>query len=350
MHIRDDATGAMPAIRDLTTFFKSNGGTINDAPAGNPATDSNFVGIESAHWYPCANMPWLLTDDPYFLEELQFGVNWRILWDRSPRLTQNLGGLIFPGETRSFAWGLRDLFQLTASCPASVPSWLRPKSYWQGCVDDNKAFALKFVNSPARIHKLFKTWTRSDMDSSWMSAWLSAVIGMAIDQGFTDWGPIFAWSIDKQIQMTNGTSGWNRQWPVPYRTTALKDPSLWATFIQYPYPDTSIDAITCTSWADYWAYYCAGSNGHSDDTGHTLNPTGWDGHTLMAQFYDTQGGQYTFAGYSSYFLHLRSALAIAVTQQIPGAQACYNYLQSELSTTLPQRYRVVGQARFSIDP
>jgi len=350
MHIRDDSTGAMPSFRDTTTFFKSATGTINDAPAGNPATEPNFVSIESSHWYPCANMPWLLTDDPYFLEELQFGVNWRILWNRAPRIMQKLGGMFFPGETRSFAWGLRDLFQLTASCPASVPSWLRPKSYWKACVDDNKVFAMRFVNSPARVHKVFRTWTRSDMDSAWMSAWLSTVVGIAIDQGFADWAPIFAWSIEKQIQMSNGTSGWNRQWPVPYGSTALKDPSLWATFVQYPYTDTTIDAVTCTSWADYWAYYCSGSGGHSDDSGHTIDPTGWDGRTLMAQFYDTQGGKYSFVGWSSYYLHLRSALAIAVTQGIAGAQACYSFLQGELSTTLPQHYRVTGQARFSIDP
>src|SRR5205823_1531766 len=102
------------------------------------------------------------------------------------------------------------------------------------------------------------------------------------------------------------------------------------------------DPGTCADWTDYWNFYKNGGNGHSDDTGHTINTSGWDGHTLMAPFYDTQGGLYTFAGYSSYFLHLRSALAIAVRRQILGARASYNYLHSELSTTLPQQYRVGG--------
>jgi hypothetical protein len=340
MHIRDDATGSMPGFRDTTTFFKSNSGTINDAPAGNAAIDRNFVGLEAAHWYPCANMPWLLTDDPYFLEELQFGVNWRILWNRTPRQDQNLGGLMYPGETRAFAWGLRDLFQLTASCPVSVPSWLRPRSYWQTCVDDNLKFALKYVNSPARIHSTFRVWTRSDLDSSWQAAWLSAVVGMAIDQGFANWLPVFTWSIQKQIQMTNGTSGWNRQWPAPYYSVPNK--SGWGTFQQYPYKDASPDSTTVRTWSDYWNYYASGSDGHSDTTGHKIDTTGWDGRTLMAQFYPQ--------GYYQFFLYLRAALAIAVTRGIPGAQACYDYLHGQLTTAMPQHYKAPGQAKFSIDP
>ena len=147
MHIRDDATGAMPDVRNRKLRYKEDGGTINGAPPADPQTNPSFVSVETAHFYPCANLPWLLTDDPFFLEELQFGCNWQILYDAYHRSGQHLEGLVYPGQTRSFAWGLRDLFQLTASCPTVVPAWLRPRSYWQSCIDDNKAFALRYVNS-----------------------------------------------------------------------------------------------------------------------------------------------------------------------------------------------------------
>jgi len=343
IHIRDDATAGMPDARNLAASFRSAGGSVNDAPSADTASEPAFVDVEDAHWYPCANAPWLLTDDPYFLEELQFGMNWRILWDRGPRLAQQLGGLVYPGQTRSTAWGLRDLFYLTASCPTAVPPWLRPRSYWKACVDDNLTFAMKFVQSPARVHKLFRTWTRVDMDRSWMSAWLNAVCGIAVDQGFPEWSPVFKWAIDKQIQQTSGKSGWSRQWPAPYGSTPVKTPGYYATFDFYPHADTTLDAATCASWAEYWQWYASGTGGHSDDTGHVIDTTGWDGHTLMAQFYPA-------AGYAGYFLHVRAALAVAVTRGIPGAQACYDYLHGELVTVMPQHYRVTGQARFSIDP
>ena len=344
MHIRDDTTGAVPDVRNNKLRYKGDGGTINNVPNVNTAVNTDFVALDGAHFYPCANLPWLLTDDPFYLEELQFACNWQIIADAYHRTNQKLEGLIYPGQTRQFAWGLRDLFQLAASCPASVPAWLRPKSYWQSCIDDNKAFAMRYVNSPARIHKLFRTWTRTDANACWMSSWLNAVTGMAVDQGFADWQPVFAWGVDLHVQMTNGTSGWNRQWPVPYYCIPNKA-AIWANSTLY-FSDTSVDATTCTSWADFWAYYASGSpdasgKKHTDTNGRTIDTTGWDGHTLMEPA----------AGISlSYLLHLRAVLAVAVARGIEGAQACYNYIQSELTNSVMPHYNGRGQARFSIDP
>jgi hypothetical protein len=52
----------------------------------------------------------------------------------------------------------------------------------------------------------------------------------------------------------------------------------------------------------------------------------------------------------SYLLHLRAALAMAVRHCIPGARACYEYIQHELRVTTMPHFRRTGQARFSIDP
>jgi hypothetical protein len=342
MHIREDASGDMPQVRDLASFFRSVGGSFAEAPRAEAAGTPGFVAIESAHWYPCANLPWLLTDDPFHLESLQFGVNWRILWNRTPRIATKLPGLLYPLETRALAWGLRDLFLVAARTPEKVPSWLLPRAYWQACLADNRAFAQGFVDAPARIHRVFRAWPRADMVRSWMSAWLSAVIGMAVDAGFEDWAPIFEWSIHPQIQQTNGRSGWPRQWPAPYGSTPNKAPGYYGSFDYLPHRDTRIDSTTCETWSDYWAFYAAGTNGKSDDTGATIDTAGWDGHTLMAQFTPT--------GYAPFFLHLRAALAVAVTRGVDGARECYDYLQGELTRALAHHYRARGQARFSIDP
>ena len=342
MHIRDDATGAVLDVRNNKLRYKADGGTVNNVPGVDPASNPSYVEVETAHFYPCANMPWLLTDDPFYLEEMQFGCNWQLLFNQYHRTLLGLQGLVYPGQTRSFAWGLRDLFLLAASCPVVVPPWLRPKSYWRSCVNDNRVYAERFVKSPARIQALFKTWTRSDADAAWQATWLNAVVGMAVAQGYNDWLPIFQWGVDKHIQHTNGTSGWPRQWPVPYYSIPNKA-AVWGTPTGL-FTTTAVDATTCTSWADYWAYYKAGSPdpngvGHTDTSGIKINDAGWDGHTIMQQ----QSGP-------SYFLHLRSALAVAVTRGIPGAQACYDYIQAELTNEVMPRFKVRGQARFSIDP
>src|SRR5262249_26289371 len=147
MHIRDEATGAVLDVRNNKLRYKAEGGTINNSPGVSPTSNPSYVAVEPAHFYPCANMPWLLTDDPFYLEEMQFGGNWQLLYNQYHRNLQGLQGLVYPGQTRSFAWGLRDLMLLAASCPANVPGWLRPKSYWRACVEDNRIYAQKFQKS-----------------------------------------------------------------------------------------------------------------------------------------------------------------------------------------------------------
>ena len=342
MHIRDDATGAVLDVRGSKLRYKADGGTINDVPPVDLAANPSFVAVETAHFYPCANLGWLLTEDPYYLEELQFGCNWQLLFNQYHRFGQGLQGLVYPGQTRSFAWGLRDLFLLAATCPDTVPGWLRTRDYWQACVEDNRKYAQKYVDSPARIHGLFRTWTRSDADPAWQTAWLNAVVGIALGQGFDDWQPIFEWGIDKHVQQTNGTSGWPREWPVPYYSIPNKA-AVWGTPTGL-FTTMAVDATTCGSWSDYWEYYKSGSPdasgvGHTDANGHTIDDTDWNGSTIM----QSQSGP-------SYFLHLRAALAIATTRGVPGAQGCYAYVQEQLMQVIMPRYGVPGQARFSINP
>ena len=339
MHIRDDDTGAPLDVRGRALHWRSNHGTINEAPERFPSVDPTFVALDTAHFYPCANLPWLLTDDPFHLESLQFGVNWNLLYNYGPRINQKLEGLLYPGQTRAYAWGLRQLFLLAATCPAEVPSWLLPRRTWLACVDDNHAFAMRYVQSPARIHALFRAWTQSDLVGAWQVAWLNTIVGLAVDQGFEKWQRVFEWGVDLHIKQTNGKSGWSRQWPVPYY--AMPNRKGYGSWVVLPYTDTSPDSTTCGSWADFWRYYASGSDGHTDTDGHKIDTTNWDGRSIMQQYHD-QG--------PSYLLHLRSVLAMAVTRGIDGARECYDYIESELTKSVMPHFRVPGQARFSIDP
>jgi hypothetical protein len=365
---RDDATGAMPSFRDLGSRFQSRGGAYNEitgALALSTVQYPNFVspdygtGLDGSHWYPCANMAWLLTDDPFFLESLQFGVNLRLLASYSPRKIYSLPGVIYPASDRGYAWSLRDVFLLAKSCPANLPTWLQPRSYWQAILDDNRTYSMMYVNSPARLAKTFRTWPRQEFSATWQDAWLSAVVGMGVQMGFTDWRPIFDWSIGRQIAMTNGTSGWNKQWPVTYGQSMMNNAAYYSQneLNWFPYTDTSPDPYTCTSWADAWAFYKSGGNGTTDASGIVISDAGWDGHTLMAQFYSSipgAGTTYPMHYYQRYYAYVRSAIAIAKALGVPGADTCYAYLQTEIARAYAnwggtgQVFQ--GQARFSIDP
>jgi len=198
---------------------------------------------------------------------------------------------------------------------------------------------MKFVNNPALVCSLFRCWTRTDAIASWMASWLSTVVGTAIGQGFTDWKPVFDWSIEQQIRL-NSEPGW-RQWPTPYYWFADKAAKV-DDFSTLP-RDTARDITTCKSWAEAWAYYKSGGNGQSDLSGHTLDDTGWDGTTLMGPV----TGYSTAPGYA---FHNRAALATAVSNGVPGAQACYDNYHSQLKALMVNYYHEPAQARFAIDP
>jgi hypothetical protein len=188
--------------------WRADGGVVN-AP---PATASTEVVMEGAHMYCAANLPWLLTDDPFFLEALQSVVMWQGMWGAAStsfaRRTQ----------TRTWAWALRDLFLTTATTPVSTPSWLHNKAYYQSLLTTYKKVSLKFVDvahggtGTSRLALSSGHGPRS-FEAPWQTAWLNA--GRQGVLWASDWSQSSP-GVDAHIQMTNGTSGLPRQWPQPY--------------------------------------------------------------------------------------------------------------------------------------
>jgi hypothetical protein len=81
-----------------------------------------------------------LTDDPFFLEELQFGCNWQTLYVLYVPPRSSKGWL---PRSNAFAWGL-EIIQLATSCLRRT-GMAAAQGYWQSCIADNKAYALRFV-------------------------------------------------------------------------------------------------------------------------------------------------------------------------------------------------------------
>jgi hypothetical protein len=366
LYYRND-DGTLPNFRAMNASgFRQgdHGGNVVNFPQLDPASHPGFEVAQSAHWYASHALA-MLTEDPYILEALQMGVNRRVLESASPRIQSGLPGLLYPGEQRSFAWGIRDLVQCWATTPDTVPSWLLPKSYWQSLLDDNRAFAMRFVKSRARIHSLFRMWTRPGFCSAWESAWLSTVCGMAVVAGLADWRPVFDWSIGLQMAWATHPK-WRRWLGGPYRCTPIKVDAMYDLWKWDAYTDTSIDAGTCTDWNDFFNFYAAGQNrttrpkvvgsgyGTSDDSGHLLFPDKWPtDDSLMLPYYDpsTASDRQTH-GYPSFLGHTRAALAMAAALDVRGARAAYDWAQEKIAQAYarwPDGSRQYGQARFSLE-
>lgn len=324
MHTRF-ADGTMPDVRGDDLHYKGAkaGATINKPPA--IGDHAQYTVLEYAHWYPCANMAWLLTDDPFMLEELQFGVNWRLFYSSWARINLRLGGLIDPSQVRSTAWALRDQFLLACSTPESTPRWLQPRAAWQAQVDDTRDYMLRFVNSNTRVCKVFRIWFRIDMVASWMTAFLNTILGMAVAQGFAEWRPLFEWGMGQHIAMSDKKSGWDVQLATPYYWWPLKvegyRPAQWPVA-----NDSALDALTHENWG-------AACDGYAAKVLPGVDRSKWDGETPM------------LTGIESYMMHLRAALAMGVQLSIPEARQCLNRVNSQI-----RRKRFSGQARFAVEP
>lgn len=220
-HVRDDQTGAPLNLR---TYPQAS--CYWDSRAGNPwvATIGSAVTVDTAHVPALAYLPYVLTGDPYHLEDLQFMANYA--W-----LSQPAAYRPAVVQSRAFAWYLRSLAQAVRVTPATVPSWLLPQSYWAGFLADNRVFLeATYVNNPGPVTAVFRS--TGDIANSrdegatapggtWVDPWqeefLAAVMGWMLAMGFTDWRTAFDWKIGSTIARTGTTSGWSRAHATPYR-------------------------------------------------------------------------------------------------------------------------------------
>ncbi|MGE4063798.1 MAG: hypothetical protein AB7E79_10575 [Rhodospirillaceae bacterium] len=219
-HIRDERQNGpfdFRAYPDATWYFSANAGAPHIKATETPIT------IDSAHQPALAYLPFLLTDDPYFLEELQFQATWN--WGSLPAKMRPTGV-----QTRMIAWNLRTLAQVTRVTQAVTPAWLLPHSYWIGELTKHRQwFETNYVNNPSPERQVFRAC--GDINNSrdeplapggtWVDPWqdefLAAVLGWVIYMGFSDWRPAFNWAIGGTIARSSQTRGWVRAFATPYR-------------------------------------------------------------------------------------------------------------------------------------
>lgn len=332
IHWRDEKTGAFVDFQRYPngTVNKTVGGPVIPAPPVprvNGAPDPRYFRIETGHTPGLAYLPYMLTDDPYYLEELQALGTLGIGFEAYHRQIRKLPGLADPGQTRGYAWSMRSLFQLGVVSPEKPPSWLLPKSYWRKCIADNRAFIQLYMNSPARVHRYFRVFPVSHVVATWQQSMLAFIFGWAVNMGYGEWRAPYEWFLPGILAQCDGHSGWPRGWPSPYLWHPLKilkgrDDGAGL------FTDTSIDAETCKDWAEAWQQFKQDSN---------VDDSGWDGTSIFQH----QSGP-------DYFLFLQSTLRIATRLKAPGAKECSDYIEAQIPAIMA-KYAAHGQARWSVE-
>jgi hypothetical protein len=303
-HFRDEETGA-PLNLDLhpTAGWSSSvcQPLIATMKSLIPSTNSQIV-VDTAHQPSLAYMPYLLTEDPYYLEELQFAVT--LAAGRDPVYREKSNMIIGASQVRSLAWMLRSMAHAALVTPVDTPQWLLPKVYWVRKLANNREwFDRTYTNSASPERVIFRTAAvfndeaegpipRGTYEAPWQDEFLAFVLWWMVQMGFHEWQPAAEWSTLGTVARTNGTSGWPPSFSTPYRLLLRSNDR--ATFVK--------------SWEEAW-------NLNKSVQNWTM-PS--DGHWVAAQS-------------PTYLTYTRGVLAIAASQKFGAAMRPLAWVDRQLA-------------------
>jgi hypothetical protein len=197
-------SGTLVSIDQSPDYWLDPRAPAGDKPAGTPLPDPQYLHFgptdpalqsplvpDNAHVPSLAYVPYLLTGDRYYADEMQFWADYALL-KTSPQEGRNGSeGLLGPGnEVRGFGWTLRNLADAAAYLPDGDPY----KAYFAQKVENN----LQWLDNWAANNTgpLGVAWIRPSMfegdpqnQQVWMKLWgydyLAWAIGHANQAGFT---------------------------------------------------------------------------------------------------------------------------------------------------------------------
>jgi len=162
---------------------------------------------DSSHQPAFAYLPYLVTGDYYYLEELQFWTMWNV-FSSNPGYRKDIQGLLQPDQVRGQAWSLRTLAEAAYITPdsdrlkehfnrilTSNLDWYSTQ-YLNGGVGAN---ALGIItNGPAVVYNNYTGM------APWMDDFFTAALGHTAELGFTKALPLLKWKATFPIERMMG--------------------------------------------------------------------------------------------------------------------------------------------------
>ena len=257
-------------------------------------------------------LPWVLTEDPYYIEAQQFLVQYGTggsVYQRDVVWPQVGSRVVcsYPNEQRTLGWGIRNLACAYTMSPAAPPSWLLPQSYYADVSADYSAVLNYFYNtSPLPRHAIFHTLSGDPYFQAFEQAY--AVLGMGLaDLVGMPTGAKPSWKTHLNFYfgflegITSATSGWNRQCPQPHDVLA-----------------DDLDALPSPSWASAWAMW------------QPLMQVTWGASFPNAPSPGNQQG-----GSMSNCSHIVAACAVAKSRGVPAATAAKAWMDEFIDFNYP---------------
>ena len=190
--------------------FPACGGTCDTAPI-------NYQ-PDSSHQPSLAYLPYLVTGDHFYLEELQFWASWNV-FRSNPYYRQFEKGLVSPDQVRGQAWSLRTLGDVASITPDDHPL----KGYFSDVVASNLAWytetyvrgnpnALGVIDGSGKYAFNALAYTTPSGPKTGVAPWqddfFTWSVGHLVELGFTDARPILAWKAKFPVGRMTGSFCW----------------------------------------------------------------------------------------------------------------------------------------------
>jgi hypothetical protein len=347
------------------------------------ACDVNGAKIvyDTQHSPALAYVPWLLTGDPYYLEELQFQANADVLM-QPPSSRWRLNG-------RGLAWGLRNALYAWAATPEAVPDWLLPRGYWAQHIDEYRAYGFEKANTPDNVLHLISSggsqatpgWPAGSYCSPWQEDFLLAVFALAVRLGRAEWTEALLWKLDCTLARV-ASDVWHQPNPSPYQISTIYACALAAAVettdntitvdnwgVIDPWPPLPFDAmvrdepVTVTDMVDnIWAVTRTKPKAHS--VGHPVTGPGFAdwaecyarnlaAHPEIFPVNAAGDPDALYTGKTSpYVAYSRGALALVVGEEVAGADdavPAYEWIDGEFVRSVSSSWKPAAR-KWAIQP
>jgi hypothetical protein len=204
-HFRDKATDRPVSLIDYPymTIYGTRGDTRNPAtqqyeafpgcatPTGCKTPFTHDVSHQPAFAY----LPYLVTGDYYYLEELQFWGMFNV-FASNPGYRENIKGLLKPEQVRGQAWALRTL----AEAAFITPDNDRLKTHFSRILAANLDwYNANYTDNPAAnalgiiVNGYALAYNNGTGIAPWMDDFFTSAVGHASDLGFTEAARLLAW-------------------------------------------------------------------------------------------------------------------------------------------------------------
>lgn len=211
IHYRDKKTDKPISLHDYPymTVLGHKGDTLNPAtkayesfPACPKEVCATPLGHDVSHQPNFAYLPYMLTGDHYYLEELQFWGTYDA-FSSNPGYRQGISGLVKPEQVRGQAWALRTIAEAAYITPDGEPL----KTAFDSIVKANlKWYNDNYTNSPTAnklgvlSHGYAIVYNGGIGLAPWMDDFFTSAVGHTAELGFKDALPLLKWKAKFPIE------------------------------------------------------------------------------------------------------------------------------------------------------